>query len=107
MRLTPDAALRLEAILGLPAEFWNNLEAIYQEKRQKAEEENAMDENIELARKMPYAEMAKPGWIEHAKKATPGIAYRRTGRNDKSGYILAVRAQKAKLLARDILKYRR
>ena len=48
VRLTPNTALRLEAVLGLSASFWNNLEACYQEKKQKAEEENAMDADMEI-----------------------------------------------------------
>ena len=27
--LTPDVAVRLETVLGVPARFWSNLEAIY------------------------------------------------------------------------------
>lgn len=38
--LTPDVALRLENVLGPPAKFWNNLEAIFREKVAKAEAEN-------------------------------------------------------------------
>ena len=30
--LTPDVAMRLEMVLGVPAHFWNNLESIYREK---------------------------------------------------------------------------
>jgi HTH-type transcriptional regulator/antitoxin HigA len=32
VELTQDVALRLESVLGVPASFWNNLEAIYREK---------------------------------------------------------------------------
>lgn len=32
VHLTPDTAERLELVLGIPAGFWNKLEAIYQEK---------------------------------------------------------------------------
>lgn len=32
--LTPDIALQLETVLGIPARFWNNLEHIYREKQQ-------------------------------------------------------------------------
>ena len=32
VQLTPDVAVRLEMVLGVPAKFWNNLEAIYREK---------------------------------------------------------------------------
>ena len=39
VHLTPEMAERLELVLGLPARFWNNLEAIYQEKLVKAKKE--------------------------------------------------------------------
>ena len=29
VKLTPEVAMRLEMVLGIPARFWNNLEAIY------------------------------------------------------------------------------
>lgn len=122
VRLTPEVALRMEHVLGLPAQFWNNLEARYREKLAVVESENAMDADIELAKKIPYAEIASFGWIPPARTATekvhhlrnffgvaklgiidnvliPGIAYRRTEVKDSSIYALAVWAQKAKLIA--------
>ena len=47
VQLTPEVALRLEMVLGVPAKFWNSLEAIYREKLLKVEAENAMDEFAE------------------------------------------------------------
>ena len=41
MRLTPEIAVKLEKALGVPAGFWNNLEAIYREKTAKVEAENS------------------------------------------------------------------
>lgn len=35
VQLTPEVAVRLEIVLGVPARFWNNLEAIYREKTYK------------------------------------------------------------------------
>ena len=43
VKLTPEIAVRLEMVLGVPAQFWNNLEAIYQNKLAKANSENEMD----------------------------------------------------------------
>lgn len=43
VQLTPETAVKLEAVLGIPASFWNKLEAIYREKIVKAEAENAED----------------------------------------------------------------
>ena len=31
VQLTPEIALKIEEVLGVPAKFWNNLEAIYRE----------------------------------------------------------------------------
>lgn len=36
VQLTPETAVRLEMALGVPARFWNNLEAIYREKLVRA-----------------------------------------------------------------------
>jgi len=34
-RISPEAALRLEKVTGVPARFWNNLESNYQERKSK------------------------------------------------------------------------
>lgn len=125
VRLTMDVARRLEMVLGLPAQFWCNLEAIYREKLAKVEEENAMDLDKELAKKIPYKEMAKNGWVEDTAKLeervinlrkffevaqlvflqgnlVPGIACRKLSVSEKSDYALIAWAQKAKLESRKI-----
>ena len=43
VELTPDVALRLESVLGAPASFWNNLEAIYREQIARVIEHDAND----------------------------------------------------------------
>ena len=58
VQLTPEVALRLEMVLGIPAKFWNSLEAIYREKLLIVEAENAMDEEEALAQQFPYSEMS-------------------------------------------------
>ena len=68
VQLTPDVAVRLEMVLGVPAEFWSNLEAIYREKLIKANAENTMDKDIILARLLPYGEMVKYGWVPEVQK---------------------------------------
>ena len=62
--LTAETALRLETVLGVPAQFWNNLESVYREKLIRAEAENALEEDAEIAEKLPYSEMAELGWVE-------------------------------------------
>ena len=61
VQLTPDVALRLEMVLGLPASFWSHLEMIYSEKLTKVQAENEMDEDIETVKKIPYNEISKHG----------------------------------------------
>lgn len=118
-------ALRLESVLGVPASFWNNLEAIYREKLERVRKEKELEEEAKMVEHFPYSKMVTLGWIAPTtdKKErvynlrrffevatlnllenlnVPGIAYRRTGRNEKSDYNLAVWAQKARLEARKI-----
>ena len=125
VQLTPDVAVRLEMVLGVPAKFWNNLEAIYREKIVKAEAENAMDADAELARQFPYSEMAKFGWVPETKDVKEKVVYlrkyfevvelsllgndqitkiacRRLAITEKSDLALMAWAQEAKIKARDI-----
>lgn len=126
VQLTIDVARRLELVLGVPAQFWCNFEALYREKLAKVDEENAMDKDIEMVRKFPYKEMAKNGWVEGTTKieekvinlrkffevfrlellqehlVPAGIACRRLSETEKSYYALVAWAQKAKLQSREI-----
>lgn len=125
VELTANVANRLESVLGLPSSFWLNLEGLYREQLAKVQDEISMDEEIELAKQMPYNNMAKLGWVkktriniekvynlrrffevsrlsilEHLKM--PGIAYRVNCRSEKNNYALAAWAQKAKCEAESI-----
>ncbi|MBQ0070580.1 MAG: helix-turn-helix domain-containing protein [Spirochaetales bacterium] len=125
VQLTSDAAMRLEMVLGLPARFWNNLEAIYREKLQLVQAENEMEEDIAIMKKFPYREMAKYGWVQDTNSSEekvlalrkhfevvrlsmlktpliPGIAYRRQSSSEKAECALLAWAQRAKLEARQI-----
>lgn len=125
VQLTMEVALGLEMVLGIPAKFWMNLEAIYREKIVRANEENEMDADMEIVKQFPYKQMADWGWIPHTKNAkekvynlrsffevaklsllgklqTPGIVYRKVSSSQKSDYALAAWAQKAKIDARGI-----
>ena len=125
VQLTPEMAVRLEMVLGVPAKFWNNLEAIYREKIIKAEAENAMDADIEIAKKFPYSEMVRFEWVPDTRDAKERvvilrkyfeivelsllgreqitrIACRRLGITEKSDLALMAWAQEAKIKARGI-----
>lgn len=77
VHLTPEVAVRLETVLGIPARFWNNLEAVYREKLIKAEEENSMDEDEAIAQQFPYGEMAKYGWIPKTRDSKEKVFFLR------------------------------
>ena len=125
VELSHDVALRLESVFGIPAKFWNNLEAIYREKEARVHEELDMEYDEEIAKKMPYAKCAGFGWIPKTKnikeKVTnlrkffevanlkalehlkiPGIVYRKANSSISSDYSLAMWAQKARVEARTI-----
>ncbi len=125
VQLTPDVANRLEVVLGVPAKFWNNLEAIYREKLLKVQAENSMEKDEELARQLPYNEMSKYGWVPQTKNSKEKVIYlrkyfevvdlslientqitriacRRLAITEKSDLALIAWAQEARLMARDI-----
>lgn len=123
--LTSDVAVRLEMVLGVPAKFWNNLEAIYREKLVKADMENKMDADVQIARTLPYSEMAKHGWVPETRDAKEKVIYlrkyfevvdlsllantqitriacRRLAVTEKSDLALMAWAQQIKIKAREI-----
>ena len=122
VELTHDVALRLEAVLGIPAMFWNNLEAQYREKEARVKSELEAKKEEEIARKFPYSAMARNGWVPEAHTITqkvmnlrsffqvarlgaleelqlPGIVYRAVGVSSTSDYSLAAWSQQARLQA--------
>lgn len=125
VHLTADVAVRLEIVLGVPAKFWNNLESIYREKLVKIEVENEMEADVDLAKALPYNEMAKYGWVPETRDVKERVTYlrryfevvklsllgnnkitriacRRLAITEKSDLALLAWVQEAKREARDI-----
>lgn len=124
--LTIDTARKLEVVLGIPAQFWCNLESIYRENLAQVREEKMMDVDVEFAKKFPYKEMANNGWVLETSKGieraanlrryfevvqlkrlqdslVPAeIARRKISETEKSYYTLVAWAQKAKLEGRKV-----
>ena len=63
--LTPETALQLELVLGVPARFWNAREAHYREHLARKEERARLARLGEWAEPFPYKEMANLGWVPH------------------------------------------
>lgn len=126
VQLTPDVAYKIEMVLGLPARFWNNLEAIYREKIARVEAENALDEDTAISKKLPYKEMARYGWVPNVSSVAEkvinlrkffevaqlgnllntdfisSIACRRLSVTEKTDYALLAWTQRAQIEARGI-----
>lgn len=124
-QLTIKTANKLEMVLGAPAHFWNNLEAIYREKLEKVNEENSMEAEAEIAQLFPYNEMVANKWVSPARSVRekiielrkffeitnlkmlnneallPKIAYRRLGNSKKAIYASYALAQAARIQARN------
>jgi addiction module HigA family antidote len=65
--ITPETALQLERVLGVPAGFWIARESHYQECLSRDHEGKALACYTGWLREIPVAEMAKLGWIERHK----------------------------------------
>jgi len=65
--ITPDTALQLERVLGVPASFWNNLERNYQETLTRLNEEKQLQKQTGWLNELPLAAMIRLGWVEHHK----------------------------------------
>lgn len=125
VQLTPDVALRLEVVLGIEASFWTKLESIYREKLARVNAENSMDEDEEIARILPYGEMASFEWVPKTKNnkekvihlrryfevvsltsinnnSIAKIACRRLATTEKSDLTLLAWAQEARIKSREI-----
>ena len=61
--ITPETALELEKVLGMPAQMWVNLESVYRMTRAKNEERERLRQEASALSRFPVKEMAKHGWI--------------------------------------------
>ncbi len=67
--ITPETAIKLERALGMPAEYWLNLESQYQEILARMEEEQKLDRDLGWLKRIPVVQMAKLGWLQKHKDA--------------------------------------
>jgi len=61
--LTPETALQLERVLGVPARFWNNRERHYREHMASEQERERLASETEWLEQLPLKEMIKRGWV--------------------------------------------
>lgn len=65
--ITPETAIKLERALGMPVEYWLNLEAHYQETRARLVEEAQLEKDLGWLKRIPVNAMAKMGWLQKHK----------------------------------------
>ena len=62
--ITPETAIKLERALGMPVDYWLNLEAHYQEIQARLDEERRLDNDLSWLDRIPLRDMVKLGWIK-------------------------------------------
>lgn len=65
--ITPETAIKLERAIGMPAQFWMNLETQYQEMLARTAEEKKLTRDLDWLKRIPVAAMARMGWVEKCK----------------------------------------
>lgn len=72
--IVPETSVRLEMIFGIPASFWNNLQAQYAEALAKRDEKKRLEAELqdrkEWIRNFPVSLMKKRGYIPDSKDET-------------------------------------
>ncbi len=61
--ITPETAIQLERVLGVPARFWLKREQHYQEWRARQQDETHLRTELDWLQQLPVEEMIKLGWI--------------------------------------------
>jgi len=123
--ITPDTALQLEQVLGVPAHIWTGLESEYQLTRARQHEAEQVASEAQLVEDCPYAEMSKIGWVSQTRIVEERVrelrrffgvaslrnlenvveyqaAFRRTNAHTCSGIALAAVLRRGELVAHEL-----
>lgn len=65
--ISPAMAIKLERAIGMPAQYWINLEANYQEVLARLAEETQLEADLGWLEKIPYKKMSNLGWLPDIK----------------------------------------
>lgn len=66
--ITPETAIKLERAIGMPAQYWMNLESQYQEVLARVAEEKRLTRDLDWLKRIPVLLMTKFGWIDKHKE---------------------------------------
>ncbi len=62
--LTPETALQLDRVLGIPAEFWNRRERHYRDHVARVQSRKRLSGQKDWVDRLPVEEMVRRGWVE-------------------------------------------
>lgn len=71
--ITPETALQLERVLGVPAHVWVRLEADYRCNVARLQDLKGLKDEVPLAEAYPYREMARHGWVADVRDRTEQV----------------------------------
>ncbi len=71
--ITPETAIQLEKVTGVPASFWNNLESNYRERLARLEEQRNLETQVEWTACFSYTKMASFGFVEATRSKTERV----------------------------------
>jgi hypothetical protein len=72
--ITPETAIQLEHVLGVPAHFWSNRQQLYYQHVARMQEAERLQGYAEWVKRFPLAPMARFGWIERHQKVADRAA---------------------------------
>ncbi len=68
-----ETAGKLELVIGVPARFWNDLEAQYREQLEKIRELESLKKNLDWLKTIPVSELQKRGLIAHPEEKSEQV----------------------------------
>ena len=85
--ITPETAIKLERVLGMPISYWLNLEANYQSDLARINAEQQLVEDLDWLKNQPCSDLAKSGFITSSQRTVETLKeifqfYRIAGKNE-------------------------
>lgn len=74
-RLTVETAIKLERAIGMPVQYWMNLETEYGEALARLDEKHKLKRNLSWLKRLPLAAMIKLGWVKEAPDPSVQLVY--------------------------------
>ena len=66
--ITPETAIQLEQVVGVPAHIWTSLESEFQLVKARQRDNDGLDSEVALASEYPYNELSKQGFVPKTRK---------------------------------------